>query len=307
MKKIFTLQVIYCKMCTKGENKLVGVNMSSPVELLSQDFDNLSKTNKKIANFIINDPKKAAELNIEELSKITDTSTASVSRLVKSLGYTNFREFTLALAYAQLKPQNLPIFKEIDVTDTLSSIARKVFAGSQQALQDTLNNVDETEFARAVLRIIDCHQLGFFGLGGSSIVALDGYHKFLRTSKNSFYYTDYDIQLMQAVRMTKDDCAILISHSGKNQQTLKIANILKQKGVTIIGITSNRDSPLANLSDIIFISYSEESDYRSEGMYSLLAQITILDTLFMMVAVRMGPDSETTIRNVQGVIESTRD
>lgn len=280
--------------------------MSSPVHLLKQSYKGFSRTNKKIAAYIIENPQKAAELNIEELSKVTNSSTASVSRLVKNLGYLNFREFTLALAYTQLRPQNLPIFKDINVNDTLSNIAEKIFTGSQKALQDTLNNVEETEFARAVLRIINCNQLGFFGLGGSSIAALDGYHKFIRTSIDCFYYPDFDMQLMQAVKLTKNDCAILISHSGKNQQTLKIADILKENGTTVIGVTSDKDSPLAKLSDIIFISSSEESDYRSEGMYSLLAQIAIVDTLFMMVAVRMGPSSERNILDVQDVIESTR-
>nr|WP_230402954.1 hypothetical protein [Lentilactobacillus kosonis] len=73
-----------------------------------------------------------------------------------------------------------------------------------------------------------------------------------------------------------------------------------------MGITSYRDSPLAMHSDITFISSSDEANYRSEGMYSLIAQMTIIDTLFMMSTVRMGPDTEETILNVQGIIESTR-
>ena len=280
--------------------------MSSPVQLLKQSFDELSRTNKKIAKYVIENSQAASEANIEDLAEVTETSTASVSRLVKTLGYNNFREFTLALAYTQLRPQNLPIFKDIDANDTLSTIADKIFTSSQRALRDTREGIEESEFARSVLRIIDCRRLGLFGLGGSSVVALDGYHKFLRTSIDCFYYPDFDVQLMEAVKLGENDCAIVISHSGKNRQTLKIAETLKKRRVPIIGITSYRDSPLANHSDITFISSSDESNYRSEGMYSLLAQMTIVDTLFMMAAVRMGPATEDTIRNVQNIIESTR-
>lgn len=279
---------------------------SSPVQMLKQSFDNLSRTNKKIAKYVIDNPQAASEANIEDLAAVTETSTASVSRLVKTLGYSNFREFTLSLAYTQLRPQNLPIFKDIDANDTLSTIADKIFTSSQRALQDTREGIDENEFARSVLRIIHCHRLGFFGLGGSSVVALDGYHKFLRTSIDCFYYPDFDVQLMQAVKLGEDDCAIVVSHSGKNRQTIKIAETLKRRRVPVIAITSYQDSTLVGHSDITFISSSDESNYRSEGMYSLLAQLTIIDTLFMMATVRMGPATEDTIRSVQNIIESTR-
>ncbi|WP_268912686.1 MurR/RpiR family transcriptional regulator [Lentilactobacillus sp. SPB1-3] len=280
--------------------------MSTPVQLLKQYFDDLSRTNKKIARYVIEHPQDASEANIEELAEKTNTSTASVSRLVKTLGYNNFREFTLALAYTQLRPQNLPIFKDIDANDTLSVIADKTFNSSQRALQDTRAGIEESDFARSVLRIINCRQLGFFGLGGSAVAALDGYHKFLRTSIDCFYHPDFDVQLMQAVKLGPVDCAIVVSHSGKNRQTLKILETLKNNGTTVIGITSYRDSPLALHSDITFISSSDEANYRSEGMYSLIAQMTIIDTLFMMSTVRMGPDTEEAILKVQGIIESTR-
>lgn len=280
--------------------------MSSPVQLLKQSFDELSRTNKKIAKYVMENPQAASEANIEDLAEVTETSTASVSRLVKTLGYGNFREFTLALAYTQLRPQNLPIFKDIDANDSLGTIADKIFNSSQRAIQDTRAGIDEDEFARAVLRIIHCRRLGLFGLGGSSVAALDGYHKFLRTSIDCFYYPDFDVQLMEAVKLGEEDCAIVVSHSGKNRQTLKVAETLKNRKVPVIGITSYPDSPLALHSDITFISSSDESNYRSEGMYSLLAQLAIVDTLFMMATVRMGPATEDAIRNVQNIIESTR-
>ncbi|MGF7437295.1 MurR/RpiR family transcriptional regulator [Lentilactobacillus senioris] len=280
--------------------------MSSPIQLLKQTFEDLSKANKKIAQYVINNPQKASELNIEEMAAVTKTSTASISRLVKNLGYNNFREFSLALAYTQLRPSNLPIFKEINPDDTLPQIADKIFASAQRAIQDTRENIEDSEFARAVLRIINCHTLGFFGLGGSSVAALDGYHKFLRTPIPCFYYPDFDVQLMQAVKLTKDDCAIVISHSGRNMQTIKLTDTLHEAGATVIGITSYPESPLAEKSDITFISSSDESNYRSEGMYSLIAQTTIVDTLFMMTSVRMGPDTEQSIQNVHRIIGETR-
>ncbi len=46
--------------------------MSSPVQLLKQSFDDLSRTNKKIAKYVMENPQAASEANIEDLAEVTE-------------------------------------------------------------------------------------------------------------------------------------------------------------------------------------------------------------------------------------------
>lgn len=283
-----------------------GTLMPTPIQLLKQTRNNLSKTNQKIADYIINNSGEVADLRIDELATKTTTSTASVSRLIKFLGYNSYREFTVALAYNQAKVKQEASFEDINNSDSLSTIADKIFENSQRALQDTRSGIEEEQFAEVVNQIIAKKRLFFFGLGGSSVAALSGYHKFLRTTVHCCYYPDYDVQLMQVAKSSADDCAIVISHSGENSESLKLVDYLKRNGAFVIGITSNPFSTLAKVSDAYFVSSSDGANYRSEGMYSLISQMLIIDTLFMMTAVNLGSDSDKLLKQINSAINSTR-
>ena len=157
--------------------------------------------------------------------------------------------------------------------------------------------------------IKNAHTLSFFGFGGSSIVALDGYHKFLRTTVQPQFHPDVDIQLMQAVKMTKDDVAIIVSHSGRNHDTLMIADQLRANHVPMIAITSYPASSLAKKCNIVFQSVAEEVNYRSESMSSLIAQLTIMDSLFTLVGAQGArtQSGEGLLKDVRHAMATTRE
>lgn len=68
---------------------------------------------------------------------------------------------------------------------------------------------------------------------------------------------------MEASLLTPDDCAILISHTGRSKETIFIAETVKKLGAKAIVITSQISSPLAKFGDVTFISVSEETEFRS--------------------------------------------
>ncbi len=270
-------------------------------------YDQLSRTEKKVAQLALDNPAVVSEMTIKELASATGVSTATISRFVKRMDYSNYREFTMALAHtaAEMTPQQNS-FPELAEGDSLATIANKTFRFSINSLRATNEALNEDDLARAVIKIINAKTVAFFGLGGSAVAALDGYHKFLRTPLNVTYHPDYDIQLMQAARMTAQDCAIVISHSGRNHETLEIVRELKRNGVAIIVITSYSGSELAQAAAVTFLSLTDEVKYRSEGMYSLISQMTILDSLFMMTVLRSSSRTKPVLTRVRDVIEQTR-
>ncbi|MCB7347753.1 SIS domain-containing protein, partial [Desulfovibrio desulfuricans] len=79
----------------------------------------------------------------------------------------------------------------------------------------------------------------------------------MRTSLNCQFSLDYHMQLMYAGRLSEKDCALIVSHTGRNKDVLRIVDILKEHGVPIISVTSNAASPLARKSDVFLFSISE--------------------------------------------------
>ncbi|MDF7626401.1 MurR/RpiR family transcriptional regulator [Lactobacillaceae bacterium L1_55_11] len=263
-------------------------------------------TEAKLVAFLLKQKNLAGELTIKEMADRTGVSTSTISRFVKKIGFDSYREFSLAMA--SLATQNPPVdlFGEISDSDNTAAITKKVFQGAKNALDLTAENLKAADLETASRWLIQAHRVGFFGIGGSSLVAFNAYHKFLRTPIDVISHPDYDIQLMQAVKLTDSDTAVVISHSGRNKDTLLVANKLKENGVKFIAITSFADSPLAQLADLVLLSLADEVNFRSESMSSLIAQITIIDTLFTLVGSQLPHKTQAVVDTMRDVIENTR-
>lgn len=278
----------------------------SAISSIRSYYPNLSKLHQKIADYIFAQPQMVSDLTINELAEKVGVSTASISRFAKAVGYSSFREFSLDLANVPSDINHSSLFKKIDPNDTPKEMTEKTFQAMIDALISTRSLLHNDQLETISNHILKCHQLAFFGLGGSSVAALDGYHKFLRTSINSEYYPDFDVQLMQAAKMDENDCAIMISHSGENQQTLTVLKQLHNNHVPVIAITSYGRSSLAQRADMVMLSLADQMSTTSDSMYTLIAQLAMIDSLFTIVAVKLSNKTEAVMSRVKEAINQTR-
>ena len=109
----------------------------------------------------------------------------------------------------------------------------------------TLSHLDSKQIERAVDLLGKARLCAVFGLGGSYAIAYNAFHRFLRTSLKMLIQPDFHLQMMIAANMSKDDVALIVSHSGRNKDMMRIIKIIKEKKAPIILITSNAFSPLA--------------------------------------------------------------
>ena len=266
---------------------------------------NLSRQEKKLADYLQQHPDRASHANIAELSAITGVSTATISRFAKALGYPSFQALKMALVQSTPEPDHT-LFAELSPDDSVEMLAHKIFTSNIDALRTTLTNLDSAALTKAVDWITHAHQLGLFGLGASNLVALDGYHKFLRTAIPVVYAADYHMQLMAATHLTAADAMILTSHSGKDKDAIALAELAKKQNVPLIVITGAPGSHLAKMADAAFVAVAEESRYRTEALHALIAELSLMDTLFMISAIQTNSQTAPLFRRVRSTIDATR-
>nr|WP_237756452.1 MurR/RpiR family transcriptional regulator [Lactiplantibacillus herbarum] len=275
--------------------------------LIRSYYPNLSVTDRKIADYIIADPVKTAAQSISNLAAAVGVSTATVSRFVKRISFNSFRDFSRELMAAEpVEQSNAEAFQDVEKQTTFKGIAESTFNSIRSSLDQTSQVMTEDDLKQAVHLLLKARIIGFYGLGGSAVAALDGYHKFVRTGILCAHNSDYDMQLMQAAQMTSQDVAVVISHTGRNQQTLQVLSTLIAQKVPVIALTSFGNSPLARESTVAFISVAEEINYRSEGLTSLIAQMSIIDSLFLMTAVHGNIEMAASLGRVRDAISQTR-
>ncbi|MCF6465335.1 MurR/RpiR family transcriptional regulator [Clostridium sp. Cult2] len=253
---------------------------------MEQGMKSFRPSEKKIAKYILNNSKEARDLSIIEMAKNSCTSEASVVRFCKTLGLKGYQDLKIALSVNSMQnSKNEKILHEIiRVDDSTKTILNKLSAGSIQAIQDTCDIVNTDSLADAIEAIDKCEKIHLFGIGASSVVALDAQYKFARINIPSIMFMDHHIQITSAVHLNEKDVAIGISYSGRTMEVIEGLKTARERGATTISITQYGKSPIQDVSDIVLFTASVENNFRSGAMASRIAQLLVIDSLFIGVA-----------------------
>lgn len=271
---------------------------------ISENHLNLTNSEIYLIEYIKDNLHIAKNLGIKEMSKITNISIATISRLSKKLGYTNFQEMRTDLSICYLEQDN-SYFDKIKSNSSTTSIINEITHNNIKMIEDTFELVEFNNFELSIDILEKSKYCGLFGIGGSSVVCQNIYHRFLRTSLAILYSPDYHLQLMNATKLNENDCAIIVSYSGLNKDSIRTMNILKNNGVKTILITSNIYSPMYGMADIVLSTRSKSSRFNTETFSSMVAHITISDCLFALYSLKVDKDDEI-MHKIRSTINSTR-
>lgn len=250
---------------------------------------------------------KIGDKSISDLAKELNIADSTIFQFTKKLGFNGYKDFKIAILIQENNKSSVTsITENIKEGDSELQIAQKVFESNIATIKDTSKLLVEEDLEKVGEILTSTDRLFLFGLGGSEVVASDGYHKFLRSSINVFHSTDYHIQLMEAAQLTENDCAIIISHSGRTKESLEIAKLAKETSAKIIIITSHTGSTLTEYGDLVFISIPFETEFRSEALASRIAQLSILDSFFVIYQYANRDSSDDSISKVRKVISNQR-
>lgn len=252
--------------------------------ILSEMLENLPESEKKVAVFILEHPEEAINLTAKELGKRSGTSGAAVIRLCKSLKLKSFQELKMRIA-VDLQNKNYTEYREINPDESINSIIQKMTSNSIQAIKETAAIMNQEELKKAVNMIRKARKIIFIGVGASGIVAQDAKQKFLRIDKNVYAFTDIHMAATQIAVAGHQDVVIVISHSGETMEIVNMLQLAKQKKIPTIGITKYGKSKVAEQADVIlFTSSGREPVFRSGATASRVAQLHVIDILYIAVA-----------------------
>ncbi len=240
---------------------------------------------------------------IKQVAKLAHVSEAAVVKTAKRLGFAGFRELRAALhAYSQ--QPHVDLHRDIDPDDEAATIIQKVFRTSIQALEETLAIIDVEGFKFAADLIHKARQLDFYGLGGSAQIARDVAHKFLRIGVRSTVFDDTHMMAMSASLLGPGDVVIAFSHSGRSSGVVEAVQIAKRNRARIITLSNYDSSPLAKLSDVVLLSTARGSPLMSENAAARIAQLNIMDAIFIAVAQKSYSLAEQNLERTMGAVQT---
>jgi RpiR family carbohydrate utilization transcriptional regulator len=248
-------------------------------------LDQLSQSEKKVADYILARPEEIIHLAIAELAERSGSSDSSIIRFCKRIGYKGYQDLKINIAKDVMRPET-QIQEGIELNDNVPSIKKKIYESSIQALYDTLEVLQDDELEKAVDAIFRARVIEIYGTGASGSIALDAQHKFLKIGIKSLAYTDVFMQSMSASLLNTEDVVLAISHSGTNLDIIHAAELAKAQGATVITLTNFSKSPITKVADINLYTAAPETMFRTDAMASRIAQLMIIDTIYTAVALK---------------------
>jgi len=264
----------------------------------------LRNSEKKVAKCVMEDPQAVVSLSITELAERAGTSEPTVIRFCRKLGLNGYMELRLNLA--RDIPSAQQFFENVSQQDTLPQIVGKILSAHREALNNTLNRVDLDVLEASVKVLGSARRVEFYGLGGSAVVAMDAHHKFFRLGISCIAYDDPHMQVMSAALLSPEDVAVAISHTGSTKDIIESVKVAKKAGATVIGILGQEKCPLSKFCDIPISVYSQEAALRLAPMTSRLAQMAIIDVLFVSVAMKYFKDTRNRLDKVKRALVDKR-
>jgi len=274
-------------------------------------YNTLSKVQKNIADYILNNKLEVVRITISELAKKCNVSEPTVIRFINKLDYSSYQTFRIDMAGELSKEthnassKDIKIddgYQNIEATDGMDTVKQKVMSSAICAISDLKNIISTDDLNKAVNLIFESNSMLFYGSGGSSVIAMDAYHKFMRIGKKVYFDSNSHFALIKTSHLEPTDVVILISHTGESREVLECAENAKKSGCKIIGITSYLNSALAKVSDVVLFSSTYDLKYYTDALVSRLIQLVILDMVFISVSLKMGDSSTKMIKESRDAI-----
>lgn len=265
----------------------------------------LGPSTRSIAGFVLENPGQVVGMSVTELAEATGASDGSVINFCRQLGLSGFQQFKLSLAQETVKPVQF-IHEDLQPSDDMAAVCRKMFSAGVQALRDTLSVLDPDAVASAVKAIKAAERIEIYGIGSSAPIAEDAQYRMLRIGLNVKVVTDSHIQAISASLTGPKVVVLTISHSGATHETLASTRLAKEAGATTIVVTNFANSPIQAFADIKLFTMARETKFRTEAMTSRIAQLCVLDALVAGIALDDYEESVSVLQKTFNVLALKR-
>ncbi|UJF18205.1 SIS domain-containing protein [Vibrio sp. SS-MA-C1-2] len=269
----------------------------------------LSTNGKKIAQMILQQPEFVMGASSMELAERAEVSQSAIIKFSQKVGFKGFTSLKIAISksvgenHVRQQSTHSPIHNQISSDDALSTIADKLANEKILAIEATTRSVNDEVLHQAIALIDQAKRVQIIGLGASALVAQDFSYKLLKIGVTPLIDRDSHVQLATTKILTSEDIQVVLSFSGKHQEINNIASIAKQQGVTVIALTSVKQSKLRTIADITFDCIADEAEWRSSSISSREAQQTLIDLLFFGLIKRRGKSAEESIIHISNAVK----
>jgi RpiR family transcriptional regulator, carbohydrate utilization regulator len=221
---------------------------SSVLDAIRAAQGRLPSGEARVAQVILEQPFAATAWSAQELADRAETSSPTVVRACRRLGFSGLPELRLALArdvgWARL-------VTEADAeADGDEDAVTAMFTRTLRAVDDTAHHLDLEAFDRATTLLAEARRILFVCAGPTQIVCRDAVFDLLSVGRSAEFADDVIVQRILATQLRAGDVCVAVGVSGENELTIRAAEDAQAAGAAVLAVTSTERSSLARVGDV---------------------------------------------------------
>ena len=217
----------------------------------------LYSAERRIADCILADVKRASMCTSAELARLSCSSEATITRLCHKLGFENYRKFQLALARDAMEQQEAQRMRD-EGQDELHQALLNILANREEELRATIQAIDTRQLRQILSLLRSCEVMEVVSEGGGLPVAFDASIRFSHLGKRCVSSAVHEKNLAFAQTLTPKDILIVLSASGQSARLEEVSAAAKGRDVPVLVITCDSHGPLAQLADYVMTASNRE-------------------------------------------------
>ena len=270
---------------------------------------NLAPVERRVARAVLDDPQGVAWRSISELARTCGTSATSVVRFCRAIGLRGYPDLRLALAGAVARDDVTSVTTashDIAPDDDAATITKKIAYADARAVTDTANHLDIATLVQVTEALAKAGRIDIYGVGASGFVALDLQMKLQRIGRPAFAWPDPHMAISSASLRGAGDVAIGLSHTGTTVDTIDVLREARSHGALTVAVTNFPWSPITEVADLVLLTAARETAFRTGAMTSRIAQLTVVDCLFVTLAQQDLPGTRVALERTFAAAQAKR-
>lgn len=213
-------------------------------------YDDLSESQKRIADFVLDNPKDSAYISIGEMAVRTSTSPATVSRFSIKMGCDGYVDFQQSIYYEEV--QTVPfssmknLFRKTAEEEERENALKWTIQQNCSLLEQFYTPALEETLKRVRDIIRNSRRVFVIGMGSSYTVAYYLTFMLRRMRENVILLGQTDSGLTsQLNELSEKDCLVTVTYSRYTKITCEIINFFREKECPIVAFTDDKNSVLS--------------------------------------------------------------
>jgi DNA-binding MurR/RpiR family transcriptional regulator len=195
---------------------------------------------------------------------------------------------------------------DIAPDDDAATITKKIAYADARAVTDTANHLEIATLVQVTEALAKAGRIDIYGVGASGFVALDLQMKLQRIGRPAFAWPDPHMAISSASLRGGGDVAIGLSHTGTTVDTIDVLREARSHGALTVAVTNFPWSPITEVADLVLLTAARETAFRTGAMTSRIAQLTVVDCLFVTLAQQDLPGTQVALERTFAAAQAKR-